>query len=110
MRVLSGIQPSGTLHLGNYYGAIAQHIELQETTGQPEDAFYFIAIYHTLTSLHDPPRLRGLTRDVAIDYLALGLDPRKATFFRQSDIPEVCELAWLLSCCVGKGQIGRAHV
>ncbi len=108
MRFLSGVQPTGTLHLGNYFGAIQQHIELQDVTGRPEQAFYFVANLHTLTVLHDGPRLRELTRDVAIDYLALGLDPHKATFFRQSDVPEVCELAWLLSCCVGKGLLERA--
>jgi tryptophanyl-tRNA synthetase len=109
MRVLSGIQPSGTLHLGNYFGAIQQHIELQEHGGPPDRAFYFIANYHSLTSLHDAKRVSELTREVAITYLALGLDPKKATFFRQSDVPEVCELAWLLSCCVGKGLLERAH-
>jgi tryptophanyl-tRNA synthetase len=109
MRILSGVQPSGTLHLGNYFGAIQQHIELQDRTGRPEDAFFFIASFHTLTTIHDGPRLRALTTDVALDYLALGLDPARATFFRQTDVPEVCELAWLLSCCVGRGLIERAH-
>jgi tryptophanyl-tRNA synthetase len=108
MRVLSGVQPSGTLHLGNYFGAIQQHVELQGPAGHPEQAFYFIANYHTLTSVHDAPRMRELTRDVAIDYLTLGLDPTRATFFRQSDVPEVCELTWLLACCVGKGLLERA--
>jgi tryptophanyl-tRNA synthetase len=109
MRVLSGIQPSGTLHLGNYFGAIQQYIELQESAGGPEAAFYFIANYHSLTSLHDAARVEALTREVAIDYLALGLDPKRATFFRQSDVPEVCELTWMLACCVGKGLLERAH-
>jgi tryptophanyl-tRNA synthetase len=109
MRILSGVQPSGTLHLGNYYGAIQQHIELQELSGKPEDAFYFIANYHSLTSIHDGARLVDLTRDVALDYLALGLDPKRATFYRQSDVPEVTELTWLLSCCVGRGLLERAH-
>ena len=109
MRVLSGIQPSGTLHLGNYFGAIHQYLEIQESAGGPDHAFFFIANYHTLTSVHDAARLRSLTRDVAVDYLALGLDPAKATFFRQSDVPEVCELTWLLACCVGKGLLERAH-
>jgi tryptophanyl-tRNA synthetase len=108
MRVLSGVQPSGTLHLGNYFGAIQQHVELQGPPGHPEQAFYFIANYHTLTTVHDAAHMRQLTRDVAIDYLTLGLDPTRATFFRQSDVPEVCELAWLLSCCVGKGLLERA--
>jgi len=109
MRILSGVQPSGTLHLGNYFGAIQQHVELQGPPGHSEQAFYFIANYHTLTTVHDAERMRALTRDVAIDYLALGLDPARATFFRQSDVPEVCELAWLLSCCVGRGLLERAH-
>jgi tryptophanyl-tRNA synthetase len=105
---LSGIQPSGTLHLGNYFGAIQQHVELQATAGGAERAFYFIANYHSLTSLHDAARLRTLTRDVALDYLTLGLDPKQATFYRQSDVPEVTELAWLLACVVGKGLLERA--
>ena len=109
MRILSGVQPSGTLHLGNYFGAIQQHVELQGPPGHSEQAFYFIANYHTLTTVHDAERMRALTRDVAIDYLALGLDPARATFFRQSDVPEVCELTWLLSCCVGRGLLERAH-
>jgi tryptophanyl-tRNA synthetase len=108
MRFLSGVQPSGTLHLGNYFGAIQQHIDLQNQSGRPEDAFFFVANLHTLTSVHDGAKLRALTRDVAIDYLTLGLDPKKATFFRQSDVPEVCECTWLLACCTGKGLLERA--
>ncbi len=94
-RILSGVQPSGVLHLGNYFGAIQQHIQLQDEF--PDEAYYFIANYHALTTIHDGETLRGLTRDVALDYLALGLDPEKATFFRQSDVPEVHELAWMLA-------------
>ncbi len=105
MRVLSGIQPSGTLHLGNYFGAIRQHIALQDE----HECFYFIANYHSLTTVHDADRLRALTRDVAVDYLTLGLDPNKATLFRQSDVPEVTELAWILSTVTGKGLLERAH-
>ncbi len=105
MRILSGIQPSGELHLGNYFGAIEQHIRLQSEG----DAFYFIADYHALTSLHDKVKLREYTVDIAATYLALGLDPKKCTFFRQSDVPEVCELAWLLSCATGMGLLERAH-
>lgn len=105
MRVLSGIQPSGVLHLGNYFGAMKQHIELQHE----HECFYFIANYHSLTTVQDADRLRALTRDVAIDYLAMGLDPRKATFFRQSDVPEVTELAWILSTVTGRGLLERAH-
>ncbi|MBI2393436.1 MAG: tryptophan--tRNA ligase [Deltaproteobacteria bacterium] len=108
MRILSGIQPSGTLHLGNYFGAIQQHIELQAEAGGRDRAFYFIANLHTLTSLRDADKLRALTRDVALDYLALGLEPERATFFRQSDVPEVTELAWYLSCVTGKGLLERA--
>ncbi|HEY0839570.1 MAG TPA: tryptophan--tRNA ligase, partial [Vulgatibacter sp.] len=94
-RVVSGVQPSGTLHLGNYFGAIVQHLELQDEF--PGEAFYFIANYHALTTIHDGDRLRDLTFQVALDYLALGLDPAKAVFFRQSDVPEVQELAWFLA-------------
>jgi tryptophanyl-tRNA synthetase len=105
MRVLSGVQPSGTLHLGNYFGALKQHIELQEDN----ECFYFVANYHSLTTIQDADRLRQLTLDVALDYLALGLDPHKATLFRQSDVPEVAELAWILSTVTGKGLLERAH-
>jgi tryptophanyl-tRNA synthetase len=104
-RILSGIQPSGKLHLGNYFGAIHQHLALQDQG----EAFYFIANYHALTTVEDPVKLRELTVDVAIDYLALGLSPEKATLFRQSDIPEVTELTWLLSTVTGMGLLERAH-
>jgi tryptophanyl-tRNA synthetase len=90
--ILSGIQPSGKLHIGNYFGAIRQHIAMQEQG----DAFYFIANYHSLTSVHDGKELYQNTIDVTLDYLALGLDPNKATFFAQSDVPQVVELAWML--------------
>lgn len=90
--ILSGIQPSGKLHIGNYFGAIRQHIEMQ----QKGEAFYFIANYHSLTSLNDGEQLKQNTIDVTLDYLALGLDPEKATFFAQSDVPQVTELAWIL--------------
>lgn len=103
-RVLSGVQPSGKLHLGNYFGAMKQHIE-----GQFQyESFIFIANYHALTTLQDPDVLRDYTRDVALDYLALGLDPTRATLFRQSDVPEVCELTWILSTVTGKGLLERA--
>jgi len=91
-RILSGVQPSGKLHLGNYFGAIRQHIALQDAG----ECFYFIADYHALTTIQDPRVLRENVRGVALDYLALGLDPGKAAFFRQTDIPEVTELAWIL--------------
>jgi tryptophanyl-tRNA synthetase len=104
-RFLSGIQPSGKLHLGNYFGAIQQHIALQDAG----EAFYFIANYHALTTINDAARLRELTVDVALDYLALGLSPEKATLFKQSDVPEVAELSWLLSTVTGMGLLERAH-
>ncbi len=105
MRVLSGIQPSGKLHLGNFYGAMQQHLELQHE----HECFYFIANYHTLTTVQDADLLRQLTRDVAVDYLTMGLDPQKVCLFRQSDIPEVTELSWVLGCVTGKGLLERAH-
>lgn len=103
-RVLSGIQSSGKLHLGNYFGAMRQHIEGQDNF----ESFIFIANYHALTTIQDAPLLRQLTLDVALDYLALGLDPNRATLFRQSDVPEVCELCWILSTVTGKGLLERA--
>ena len=105
MRVLSGVQSSGKLHLGNYLGAIKQHLELHHE----HECFFFIANYHALTTVQDASLQRELTRDVALDYLALGLDPGKATLFRQSDVPEVCELAWILSTVTGRGLMERAH-
>lgn len=104
MRILSGVQPSGKLHLGNYLGAMKQHIEDQER----HECYIFVANYHALTTIQDADRLRQLTLDVALDYLALGLDPNKACFFRQSDVPEVAELAWILSTVTGKGLMERA--
>jgi tryptophanyl-tRNA synthetase len=106
-RVLSGIQPSGELHLGNWFGAIAQHIELQSE--YPGECFFFIADYHALTSVQDAPTLRRAVFDVAATYLALGLDPERAVLFRQSDVPEVTELTWFLSCVTGMGLLERAH-
>jgi tryptophanyl-tRNA synthetase len=103
-RILSGVQPSGKLHLGNYFGAVKQHIALQEEGL----CFYFIADYHALTTIQDAQVLRINVRDVAIDYLALGLDPTKAIFFRQSDVPEVTELAWILSTVTNMGLLERA--
>jgi tryptophanyl-tRNA synthetase len=93
MRVLSGIQPSGALHIGNYFGAIRQYVALQEKN----DAYYFVADYHALTSVRDAARLNQYVADVFIDLLALGIDPNTATLFVQSDVPETTELAWLLS-------------
>lgn len=105
MRILSGIQPSGRLHLGNYFGALRKHIELQTQ----HDCFYFIANYHAMTTVTEGERLAEFTREVALTYLALGLDPQKAVFFRQSDVPEVCELTWILSCMTPVGLLQRAH-
>ena len=90
--ILSGIQPSGRLHIGNYFGAMKQHIAMQEEG----DAFYFLANYHSLTSIQDKGKLENNTRDVVLDYLALGLDPEKCTLFAQSDVPQTTELAWIL--------------
>ncbi|HEX2101328.1 MAG TPA: tryptophan--tRNA ligase, partial [Candidatus Synoicihabitans sp.] len=104
-RILSGIQPSGTLHIGNYFGMMKPAIELQEQG----EAFYFIADYHSMTSLFDPAQRRRNTLDVALDFLACGLDPQTAVFFRQSDLPEVCELTWLLGTLTPMGLLERAH-
>lgn len=105
MRILSGIQPSGKLHLGNYFGMMKPALELQER-GQ---AYYFIADYHALTSLQDAALLRQLSRNVALDFLACGLDPERTVFFRQSDVPEVTELSWLLSIITPMGLLERCH-
>ena len=105
MRVLSGIQPTGRFHWGNYFGAIRQYIALQDN----EQAFYFIADLHALTTIRDAATLRGFTRDAALDLLALGLDPAKATLFRQSDIPEVTELMWLLTTLTPMSLLEKCH-
>ncbi|MBU6302131.1 MAG: tryptophan--tRNA ligase [Verrucomicrobia bacterium] len=105
MRILSGIQPSGRLHLGNYFGMMQPAIHLQDEG----EAFYFIADYHSLTSVTNPAELRQNVREVAIDFLACGLDPAKAVFFRQSDVPEVTELSWILSCVCPMGLLERCH-
>lgn len=104
-RILSGVQPSGSLHLGNYFGAIKQHIELQAQG----ECFFFIANYHALTSLRDAAALRQNSRDVALTYLSLGLDPARTVFYLQSDVPEVTELAWLLATVTSMGLLERAH-
>jgi tryptophanyl-tRNA synthetase len=105
MRVLSGIQPTGRFHWGNYFGAIRQYIDLQHE----DAAFYFIANLHALTTVRDPAILTQLTRDAAIDLLALGLDPKKAVLFVQSDVPEVSELTWLLMTGTSMGLLERCH-
>jgi tryptophanyl-tRNA synthetase len=94
------------LHFGNYFGALRQHVALQ---AEPGLHLYFIADYHALTSSRNPTELRENVREVALTYLALGLDPTRATLFRQSDVPEVCELAWLLACVTPMGLLERAH-
>ncbi len=105
MRVLTGIQPSGTLHIGNYFGAIRQMIELQEHS----DLFIFIANYHALTSLKNAEALKANTIETAITYLSLGIDPQKATLWVQSDVKEVLELYWILSSYTPMGLLERAH-
>ncbi|MFO7871417.1 MAG: tryptophan--tRNA ligase [Kiritimatiellia bacterium] len=105
MKILSGIQPSGKLHLGNYFGMMKPALELQEK-GQ---AFLFIADYHALTTVENPDALRKAVDDVALDFLACGLDPEKTVFFRQSDVPEVTELSWLLSVITPVGLLERCH-
>ncbi len=103
MRVLSGIQPSGGLHIGNYFGAMRQHIQLQAE----HDCFYFIADYHALTSNPTPEHVAQHALNVTMDYIALGLDTEKTVFWRQSDVPEVTELTWLLSCVTPMGLLQR---
>lgn len=105
MRILSGIQPTGRPHLGNYFGMMEPAIRLQHEG----EAFYFIADYHALTTIHDAAELRQHVRDLALDFLACGLDPAKATFFRQSDVPEVTELTWLLNCVTPVPMLENAH-
>jgi tryptophanyl-tRNA synthetase len=105
MRILSGIQPSGALHIGNYFGMMRPAIALQAEG----EAFYFIADYHALTSLRDPKALRENSHRVALDFLACGLDPERAALFRQSDVPQVTELAWILSTLAPTGLLERAH-
>ncbi|MDD4872218.1 MAG: tryptophan--tRNA ligase [Kiritimatiellae bacterium] len=105
MRILSGIQPSGKLHLGNYFGMMKPALDLQKEG----EAFLFIANYHALTSVSDADFLRKSTMDVALDFLACGLDPAKTVFFRQSDVPEVTELTWLLSVVTPMGLLERCH-
>ncbi len=106
MRVLSGIQPTGRFHWGNYFGAIRQYIALQ---GDPEQTFYFIANLHALTTIRNRDQLQQYTLDAAIDLLALGLDPDRATLFVQSDVPQVSELMWLLMTTAPMGLLERCH-
>jgi len=105
MRILSGIQPSGEPHLGNYFGAMRQHVAWQEKG----EAIYFLADYHSMTTIRDAEARRRFTRELALDYLAIGLDPEHAILYRQSDLPELCELAWVLSTVTPMGLLERAH-
>ena len=111
MRVLSGIQPTGRFHWGNYFGAIRQYIALQTAAEGPRGrAFYFLADLHALTTVRgEPERLREHTKDAALDLLALGLDPAKATLFRQSDVPEVAELFWALLTVTQMHLLDKGH-
>ena len=105
MRILTGLQPSGKLHVGNYFGAMEPAVRLQEKG----EAFYFIADYHAMTSSHDAAALRENVRELAIDFLACGLDPTQAVFFRQSAVPEVNELAWILSTVCPMSLLAKCH-
>lgn len=107
MRIVSGIQPTGVKHLGNYFGAMRQHLDLQDAF--PGECFFFIADYHALTAVNDPEELARSRTQLARTYLALGLDPEKACLFRQSDVPEVTEISWLLSTVTSMGLLQRAH-
>ena len=105
MRILTGLQPSGKLHVGNYFGAMEPAVRLQDEG----EAFYFIADYHAMTSSQNPVALRENVRELAIDFLACGLDPQRAVFFRQSAVPEVNELAWLLSTVCPMALLAKCH-
>ena len=106
MRVLSGIQPSGRLHIGNYFGAIRQFLQLQEEGNQ---CFYFLANYHALTSIHDAEQLEELTLHLAMGYLSLGIDPERSVFFAQSDVPQTTELCWFLNTVTPVSLMQKGH-
>src|SRR5687768_7028925 len=106
-RVLTGITTTGSPHLGNYVGAIRPAIEASRTAGT--ESFYFLADYHALVKCQDPARVQRSTLEIAACWLAVGLDPERVLFYRQSDIPEITELTWLLTCVTGKGLLNRAH-
>ncbi|MFL2859519.1 MAG: tryptophan--tRNA ligase, partial [Pontiellaceae bacterium] len=105
MRILSGIQPSGKLHIGNYFGMMKPAINMQDDA----DVFLFIADYHALTTTHDAKILKGLINDAVLDFLACGINPDKTFFYKQSDVPQVHELAWLLSTITPIGLLERCH-
>jgi tryptophanyl-tRNA synthetase len=104
-RILSGVQPSGTPHLGNYFGAMKNHIAMQNEY----ESFIFIADYHALTTVRDPEKMASMTLHLVLDYLALGLDPEKTVFFKQSDVYEHAQLKWILDCITPHGLLERAH-
>src|SRR3990167_3478652 len=105
--LLSGVKPTGRPHIGNYFGAMRQFVELQNT-GSYEN-FFFVANYHALTTQRDPQELLQNTYDIVVDYLAIGLDPERSTIYIQSDVPEVTELAWIFNCLVTVPFLARAH-
>jgi tryptophanyl-tRNA synthetase len=107
--VLTGIKPTGSPHLGNYAGMLKPALAMMAAAPEGSLFLYFIADYHALTTLRDPEEFRTRTYEVAATWLALGLDPHRAVLYRQSDVPEVFELCWLLSCVTPKGQLNRAH-
>jgi tryptophanyl-tRNA synthetase len=107
MRILSGVQPSGNLHIGNYFGAIRQFVRMQGEPGA--ECYYFVANMHAMTTIHDGSELREKSFMVALDFLALGLDPARSVIYLQSDVPEVTELAWMLSSVTPMGLLQRGH-
>ena len=107
MRILSGVQPSGSLHIGNYFGAIRQFVQMQGEPGA--ECYYFVANMHAMTTIHDGADLREKSFMVALDFLALGLDPLRSVIYLQSDVPEVTELAWMLSTVTPMGLLQRGH-
>ena len=106
-RILTGITTTGIPHLGNYVGAIRPAI--QAVQNLDDDAFFFLADYHGIIKCHDPEQIHASTKAIAATWLACGLDPEQVTFYRQSDIPEIPELAWILNCSCAKGLMNRAH-
>ena len=107
LRFLTGITTSGTPHLGNYVGSIRPAVRASLREGV--QSFYFLADYHALIKTGDPARVQRSTLEIAASWLAAGLDPQRVTFYRQSDIPEIPELTWFLTCVTGKGVLNRAH-
>ncbi len=106
-RILTGIKPTGIPHLGNYVGAIRPAIESIQNSDH--EAFFFLADYHGIIGCYDPAIIHESTRAIAATWIACGLDPERVTFYRQSDVPEIPELAWILNCSCAKGLMNRAH-